>query len=169
MCLLLTVYRHSRDLMWLWMPSRFEKASPDGKGFERHVRDDHNLWGYLAFLVHMSLKVLACSLLAAISRPPCSIALLAWNHVCQMSRCNCKICAFTSVSLLLSPSRIILDSNRTSSPRFLRCSPSSPLYPFPQAPSILSHSRCIENHAGSVSVQRKTPAMSLLSASGHVL
>ena len=39
------------------VPFRFEKASPDGKGFERHVRDDHNLWGYLAFLVHMSLKV----------------------------------------------------------------------------------------------------------------
>ncbi len=36
---------------------RFEKASPDGKGFERHVRNDHNIWGYLSFIIHLYRKV----------------------------------------------------------------------------------------------------------------
>jgi hypothetical protein len=49
---------------------RFEKASPDGKGFERHVRDDHNLWSYLAFLVHMSLKVQNLNSPATATIPP---------------------------------------------------------------------------------------------------
>jgi hypothetical protein len=35
---------------------RFEINSSDGNGFERHVKDDHDMWNYLYFIVHLMRK-----------------------------------------------------------------------------------------------------------------
>jgi hypothetical protein len=35
---------------------RFEINSSDGNGFENHVKDDHNMWTYLYFIVHLMRK-----------------------------------------------------------------------------------------------------------------